>query len=109
MRVFNVKSIRLQESGLVDANKIIGSGGTDLLTGGAGADIFVFNTAPSFLSRGGSTITDFTSGTDHIALSKAMMAALGPLGPLGDDAFWSGDTVVKGHDTSDRLIYEISV
>ena len=76
---------------------LTGSGGNDSLTGGAGADTFVFNTL-----SGVDHVTDFTSGTDHIALAKSVMTAIGPVGALTADAFWTG---TAAHDATDRLIY----
>ncbi len=50
--------------------RLTGAGGNDNLAGGAGADTFVGN----FLT-GVDHVTDFTSGTDHLALAKSVTAA----------------------------------
>ena len=84
---------------------LIGGAGNDTLTGGNGADRFVFNFALSATTNK-DTITDFTSGTDKIQLSKAVMTALGStLGTLATGQFWSGAGVVAGHDGDDRIVY----
>ena len=84
---------------------LIGRAGNDTLTGGNGADRFVFNFALSATSNK-DTITDFTSGTDKIQLSKAVMTALGStLGTLATGQFWSGAGVTAGHDGDDRIVY----
>jgi hypothetical protein len=84
---------------------LIGGAGNDSLTGGSGSDYFVFDTAPNATSNK-DTITDFTSGTDKIQLSKAVMTALGStLGTLATGQFWSGASVTAGHDGDDRIVY----
>ena len=49
----------------------MGGLGLDTLTGGAGADTFVFNNVPDYADK----ITDFTVGTDKIALLKGIFAS----------------------------------
>nr|CAM75368.1 RTX toxins and related Ca2+-binding proteins [Magnetospirillum gryphiswaldense MSR-1] len=53
------------------SDKLTGGTGADTLTGGAGSDVFVYTTptesANALANR--DTITDFTSGTDHIHIS----------------------------------------
>jgi Ca2+-binding RTX toxin-like protein len=53
-------------------DSLIGGFGDDLLTGGNGSDNFIFNSS----NLGIDTISDFTSGSDKIALSKAVFTAL---------------------------------
>ena len=64
------------------ADRLRGGSGADTLTGGAGADRFRFVTA----AEGADTITDFTSGTDHIAGGQRQLRR--PTGrPAGGGAF----------------------
>lgn len=54
---------------------LTGGKGADVLTGGAGADTFLFRAA----TEGPDRITDFTHGSDHIALDLAGFGFTGPL------------------------------
>ena len=56
-----------------------------MLTGNAGADTFAFIAAPN-AANNVDKITDFTSGTDTIALSRSAFGAL-PAGDLSAAAF----------------------
>ncbi len=89
--------------GDANANVLYGKLGNDTLTGGAGADVFVFDTATG--STNVDTITDFTSASDKIQLSKTIFTAAGTTGDLLSGAFWSGAGVVAGHDADDRFVY----
>ena len=57
------------------ANIISGGLGNDTMTGGGGADYFVFNSAPNGTSNV-DTITDFTQNTDLLQFSKAVFTAV---------------------------------
>lgn len=90
-------------TGNINANMLYGKLGNDTLTGGAGADIFVFDTTAS--SSNVDNVADFSSGVDKIQLSKSIFTAAGATGNLLTRAFWSGAGVVKGHDADDRFVY----
>ena len=71
-------------------------GASSLMTGGAGADVFV--------SEEGSIIEDFASGVDTLRVDGAIFASVGPSGRLaaGDARFHMG---AAAHDADDRVIY----
>jgi Ca2+-binding RTX toxin-like protein len=94
-------------AGGTGADTLIGGNGNDTLTGGAGADVFVFNFAANSNSNL-DTITDFSSPTDVIQLSKTIFTALGSLGTIASADFLSSSTAIKGADSSDRIIYNTS-
>ncbi|MEI6643670.1 MAG: calcium-binding protein [Novosphingobium sp.] len=82
-----------------------GGAGRDVLTGGGGADSFVFSTAPM---RGQSldVVKDFhAADADSIALKLAVFGAAGPAGMLAEEAFYAAAGANRGHDASDRIIY----
>ena len=86
--------------GNAGANVLDGKGGNDLLTGGAGADIFAFTAA---LGAGNvDTIADFVAGTDKIGLDDAIFTAIGGLGALNANAFVTG---AGAADADDRIVY----
>lgn len=72
-------------SGSGSDDVIAGGPGNDTLTGGAGRDTFAFTAAPS-ASNNLDKITDFTSGTDTLAFSRASFSALS-IGQLSTAAF----------------------
>lgn len=81
---------------------IIGNNTANTLTGGLGADHFVFNTALNSTINV-DTITDFLSNTDKVDLSKTVMSGLGAIGALSIDEFFQGST---SHDATDRILYD---
>lgn len=81
-------------------DRLTGGVGADTLTGGAGADVFVLNQLKGF-----DHITDFSSASDTIALSRAVFKGLGPVGDLTSAAFYAAAGATKGHDDDDRVIY----
>ncbi|WP_395685071.1 beta strand repeat-containing protein [Caenimonas koreensis] len=89
-----------------DGNDTLAGGkGIDILTGGAGADVFLFDTSFNAVTNV-DRVADFTPGTDVLSFKATIYKALGALGPLNADAFWSGPGVVSGHDTTDRIVYD---
>jgi Ca2+-binding RTX toxin-like protein len=80
---------------------LFGSGGT--LTGGAGADSYVFMTTGT-----GSAIAGFATGTDTIHLDASwQMRALDLSGRFsaGDARFYAAAGANAGHDADDRVVY----
>ena len=72
----------------------------DTLTGGAGKDHFVFDTA--LATAGVDRITDFRHLTDKIDLSHAIFTATNASGTLQAAMFFEGR---HAHDASDRIVY----
>jgi Ca2+-binding RTX toxin-like protein len=104
---------RLSGSGAADSldggagnDTLDGRGGnstvTDTLTGGLGADTFVFSTPGS-----GKQLTDFLSGTDKLSFDNTVFTELGTAGNFaaGDARFVAGPGLTSGHDADDRLVY----
>ena len=95
-------------------NILNGKEGNDTLEGGSGKDKFLFDTALS-ATKNLDTITDFTSGTDVIQLSKKIFSAYKTVGTLGLDdvsnfAFFDssvGDTVADApFDKTVHFLYD---
>jgi RTX calcium-binding nonapeptide repeat (4 copies) len=82
------------------ANVINGGLGMDTLTGGAGADIFVFKTALS--TNNVDRITDFNVADDTIHIDDAIFRNAGALGELSANAFVTG---TRALDADDRFVY----
>jgi Ca2+-binding RTX toxin-like protein len=95
-------------------NYMEGRGGADTLAGGAGHDTLVGGTEGDFFVFGESgaansdSITDFVSGTDHIAFDDAGFTAIGATGNFasGDARFFAGAGATSGHDATDRVVYD---
>jgi Ca2+-binding RTX toxin-like protein len=85
-------------------NVINGHGGNDTLTGGGGANIFVFNTAPAANSV--ATITDFKSGTDVLQLDHSVFTAA-TIGTVSASDFVSSSNAAGAvaRDATDHFIY----
>jgi Ca2+-binding RTX toxin-like protein len=81
-------------------NDLMGLGGNDVLTGGLGADNFVFSAALNGITNV-DTITDFSVVDDTIRLENAFMTALST-GQLDASAFHIGTSAA---DASDRIVY----
>ena len=82
---------------------LFGGAGIDRLIGGADADVFSLNAL-----KGVDHITDFTSGSDRISLSKATYVALGTKGGLDPAAFYAAAGATQGHLETDHVIYDTS-
>ncbi len=89
-------------SGDSKANTFDGGFGKDILTGAGGKDKFVFSTA--LATSDVDTITDFKHGQDKLALDNTIFAAIGS--KLDKTEFYAAAGATKGHDASDRIIYD---
>ena len=80
--------------------------GENELTGGTGADSFVFD---EDLGASANRILDFASGTDEIVLDGNAHPNIGASGGfgVGDARFWSSGTGTA-HDADDRVLYNNS-
>ncbi len=85
------------------ANRLNGLSGNDTLTGGLGADTFVFNTALSAAANH-DTVTDFIVADDTINLENAIFALLIATGALASNLF--EDTSIAGQNGSEVVIYD---
>jgi len=74
------------------------------LTGGAGADRFVFDTLLN-ASTNRDTITDFVVGTDKVVLSQSIF---GGVSAVTADNFYKASNATAGADSADRIIYNTS-
>lgn len=84
--------------------------GTDVLTGGSGADRFLFDMGRPFNSSDDfDQTTDFTSGTDKIVLSKSTFTALasGPGSLLASD-FEIVDSVFEISSSNAKIVYHLN-
>jgi Ca2+-binding RTX toxin-like protein len=85
-----------------------GGADNDRLTGGTGADAFVFTSAPGAASA--DQVTDFTSGSDKLWLDARVMNALGSSGNFtaNDVRFYAAAGATGGHDADDRVVFNTS-
>jgi uncharacterized delta-60 repeat protein len=79
------------------ANSLTGNGKANILTGGAGADTFVFNTALGPMNV--DTITDFTTGSDKIALDHTLFGSL-------SGGWFHSVTNLAQTDVDDHILYD---
>jgi Ca2+-binding RTX toxin-like protein len=86
------------------ANSINGGLGNDTLTGGTGNDTFVFNTKLGPINI--DTITDFTSGTDKIAIDDAIFTKLKNVKNLSDNLYIQRIPGIGTQGTKDYLFYD---
>ncbi|MDZ4761724.1 MAG: Ig-like domain-containing protein [Alphaproteobacteria bacterium] len=73
-------------TGASSADRIVAYAGPQILTGGAGADSFIFATP----AAGGDTITDFAPGSDRIEVSASGFGGGLAAGPLPGSSLVSG-------------------
>ncbi|MCY1526956.1 RTX calcium-binding nonapeptide repeat (4 copies) [compost metagenome] len=83
-------------------NLLNGGAGNDRLTGGVGEDTFLFSAAPNQASNV-DTLTDFVSGVDQIALSRAIYSTISDAS-LASGAFFRLGTAAL--DADDRILYD---
>ena len=83
------------------ADILIGNNATNTLTGGAGADRFVFNAVSTV-----DTVTDFVSGSDKLAFDNAVFTQLGADGALAAGALRTGAGATHGVDADDRIVFD---
>ena len=89
------------------ADNTINSGlGNDTITGGDGNDTFVFSTKPSITNI--DTITDFTSGTDKIALDDAIFTKLKDIVNLADILYIQRIPIISTQDSNDCIVYDLA-
>jgi Ca2+-binding RTX toxin-like protein len=81
------------------ANSLTGNAKANILTGGAGADTFVFNTALGPMNV--DTITDFTTGSDKIALDHTLFGSL-------SGGWFHSVTNLNETDADDHILYDQS-
>jgi len=100
-RLYLTGTDEVSATGNTKDNRIGGNAAANELTGGAGKDAFVFNTA---LGNGNvDTIGDFNVKDDTIWLDNAFFVGVGKDGNLSSGAFFAG---TAAHDASDRIIYD---
>jgi Ca2+-binding RTX toxin-like protein len=82
----------------------------DLMTGGAGNDVFAFTSPSDPVQPSLDTLSDFVSGTDRLQFDNAGFTQLGGAGNFAprDARFASGAGLTSGQDASDRLVYNTS-
>jgi Ca2+-binding RTX toxin-like protein len=84
------------------SNMLTGGLGNDKLTGGSGADFFVFNAKLS-AKKNVDTITDFKRVDDSFQLENAVFKKLAKVGALSKSSFVVGG---KAKDKNDYVVYD---
>jgi serralysin len=101
-------SVANRLEGRAGNDTLAGGGGSDTLVGGVGNDSFDFLSAPG--TTNADRITDFASRIDKIRLDDAAHARIGTLGNFSatDARYWAAPGALKGHDATDRVVYNTS-
>jgi Ca2+-binding RTX toxin-like protein len=86
-------------SGNALANVLIGNSANNTLTGGGGADLFLFTTA----AAGKDVVTDFTDGVDRVVIDHHLFA---DFAAIQAHAAQVGDAVVITYDSNTSLTLE---
>jgi hypothetical protein len=90
--------------GTAFADRLQGRIGNDTLTGGAGADLFVFETALDAVGNR-DVLTDYQPGIDRIQLKASIFTGSGTAGStLSPGFFRAGPGAISGADANDRII-----
>ena len=86
-----------------NANRLNGLTGNDYLTGGLGADVFLFNTALNSATNH-DTINDYNVVADTIQLENAIFTLLTATGTLAANLF--ENTSIAGQSGSEVIVYD---
>src|SRR4051812_10123869 len=81
----------------------------DTLTGGAGADTFLFERAfNGGVPSAAAAIADFSVGVDRLTFDGAGYTRIGTSGAMAadDPLFFAAAGATSGHDADDRLVYD---
>lgn len=90
-------------SGGAGNDTLTGGGGNDTLIGGAGNDTFHFTLAGN---TAWDLITDFSSGTDRLSISRAVFTGFGGQNVLRADQFLTGAGITAASSPSQRFLYD---
>lgn len=91
-------------SGRAGNDRLAGGLGNDRLDGGMGKDVFLFDTALSARTNVDRLI-GYSPADDTVALSHSVFTGLKGRGPLSAGQFYAS-TDGHAHDASDRILYE---